>query len=187
MIFENYLGNKTAWKILRFMFEVPGRKYSRKEIKRYTKAGNFALSNSLNNLVIYNILIKEKKGKEDIYYLNFSNPFVILLKELFKEEKKLFRGMDASKIIFIAKTVEKIVGLFNPLEVYLFGSQVKGIATKESDYDFAVIVERKSKEVVKIVSKFPENIQIHLFDKREFEDKKDKLVNEIIKQGIKLV
>ena len=46
-MYENFLGNKTAWKILRVLSEARGKGVSIREIKNITKAGNFALSQVL--------------------------------------------------------------------------------------------------------------------------------------------
>ena len=43
MVYENFLGNKTAWKILRVLSEAPGKGLSINEIKKLTKAGNIGL------------------------------------------------------------------------------------------------------------------------------------------------
>ena len=59
---ENFLGNKTAWKILRILSEAPGKGVTRSEIKALTKAGNLALSNSLKELETYGII---KKGRKE--------------------------------------------------------------------------------------------------------------------------
>jgi len=59
-MYENFLGNKTAWKILRVLSEAPGKGLSINEIKKLTKAGNFALSKSLEQLEKYKILLSKK-------------------------------------------------------------------------------------------------------------------------------
>jgi hypothetical protein len=49
-MYENFLGNKTAWKILRVLSEAPRKGVSISEIKNITKAGNFAVSQALEQL-----------------------------------------------------------------------------------------------------------------------------------------
>jgi predicted transcriptional regulator len=63
-MYENFLGNKTAWKILRVLSEAPGKGVSTSEIKNITKAGNFALSQALEQLERYKILMSKKSWKE---------------------------------------------------------------------------------------------------------------------------
>jgi predicted transcriptional regulator len=63
-MYENFLGNKTAWKILKVLYEAPGKGVSISEIKNITKAGNFALSQALEQLEKYKILLSKKVGKK---------------------------------------------------------------------------------------------------------------------------
>ena len=85
---ENFLGNKTAWKILRILSEAPGKGVARSEIKALTKAGNLALSNSLKELETYGVIKKKKIGKKDIYWLNMANIFAKKILELFEIERE---------------------------------------------------------------------------------------------------
>jgi predicted nucleotidyltransferase len=75
-------------------------------------------------------------------------------------------------------------------KVILFGSRAKGTATEESDFDVCVIVkERNLKEEAKL-GKLPEKVQLHFFSEKEFEElkkKKDKLVEDILKDGTDLI
>jgi predicted nucleotidyltransferase len=188
-MYENFLGNKTAWKILRILTEAPGRGTERKEIKEITRAGNFALSNSLKELERYNILLKKKVGKKEIYWLNSANPIVQELIKLFELERVKLKNLQPSKTIFLAKIIDKI-SKFNPKSVSLFGSHAKGTATEESDFDLCVIVKGNKKDCLRKLSKLPENVEVHLFEEKEFEDlrkKKDPLVEEIIRDGIQLL
>jgi predicted nucleotidyltransferase len=187
-MYENFLGNKTAWKILRILSEAPGKGTERKEIKEITKAGNFALSNSLKELERYNILLKKKVGKKEIYWLNSANPIVQEIIKLFELERIKFKNLQPSKTIFLAKIIDEISKL-NPKSIILFGSHAKGTATEESDFDLCVVVKGSKKDYLKAVSKLPENIQLHIFEEREFEElkkKKDLLVEEINKDGIQI-
>ena len=190
MMYENFLGNKTAWKILRVLSEAPGRGTTRSEIKYITKAGNFALSQALKSLVKYQILLKKKLGKKEIYWLNVANPVVQEIIKLFEIERLELKNLQPSKIIFLAKVLDVIVENLSPESVILFGSHAKGTATEESDFDLCVIVkEKRAKQKVYLTS-LPENVQVHIFEKKEFEElrkKKDTLVEEILRDGIKLI
>jgi predicted nucleotidyltransferase len=72
----------------------------------------------------------------------------------------------------------------------LFGSYAKGTASEESDFDVCVIVkERNLKEEAKL-SKLPEKVQLHFFSEEEFEElkrEKDKIVEDILKDGIEII
>jgi predicted nucleotidyltransferase len=189
MMYENFLGNKTAWKILRILAEAPGRGTTRKEIKEITRAGNFALSNSLRELERHNILLKKKIGKKEIYWLNSANLIAQKIMELFEMERIKLKNLQPSKTIFLAKVVDEI-DKFNPKSVILFGSYAKGIATEESDFDLCVIVEKNKKDYLIKLSKLPENVQVHIFEEGEFEElkkKRDTLVEEIIRDGIQIL
>jgi len=188
-MYENFLGNKTAWKILRILAEAPGRGNERKEIKEITKAGNFALSNSLKELEMYNILLKKKIGKKEIYWLNSANPVVQEIMKLFELERIKLKNLQPSKTIFLAKITDEI-SKFNPKSIILFGSYAKGIAVEESDFDLCIIVKGNKKGYLRKLSKLPENVEVHLFEEKEFEElkkKKDPLVEEIIRDGIQLL
>jgi predicted nucleotidyltransferase len=111
------------------------------------------------------------------------------LLQLFELERVKFKSLQPSKIIFLAKIVEEISRI-NPIRIILFGSHAKGIATEESDFDVCVIVkERNLREEAKL-SKLSEKVQLHFFSEKEFEElgrKKDKLVEDILKDGIELI
>jgi predicted nucleotidyltransferase/DNA-binding HxlR family transcriptional regulator len=188
-MYENFLGNKTAWKILRVLSEAPGKGISSSEIKSITKAGNFALSQTLERLEKYKILMSKKIGKKKVYWINVANEISKILLQLFELERTKFKSLQPSKIIFLAKIVEEISRI-NPERIILFGSHAKGIATGESDFDVCVVVkERNLKEEAKL-SKLSEKVQLHFFSKKEFEElrkKKDKLIEDILKDGIELI
>ncbi len=189
MFYENYLGNKTAWKIIRVLAESPYRGTSREEIRKITKSGNYALSNALKLLKNYSIINSKKIGKKEVYWLNPNSEIVKGLIYLCELEKENLKGLSPSKIIFLSKVVEKIIEGMNPLKVVLFGSHAKGIATSQSDYDICVVVDKKKRTHFTTIAKLPENVEIHLFEKKEFielKKRKDPLVEEILKDGIDL-
>jgi predicted nucleotidyltransferase len=111
------------------------------------------------------------------------------LLQLFEIERIKFKNLQPSKIIFLAKVVDEISKI-NPIKVILFRTHAKGTATEESDFDICVIVkERNLKEEAKL-SKLPEKVQLHFFSEEEFEElkkKKDKLVEDILKDGIEII
>ena len=190
MIYENYLGNKTSWKILRLLSEAPGRGTSRSEIKEMTKAGNFALSKSLEELTRYGILLKKKIGKKEIYWLNSADPRVQELLKLFEIERTKLKNLKPSKVIFLSKVLDEINKKLSPESVILFGSHAKGTATEESDFDLCVIIKKITTKQRLMITSLPEKVQVHLFEKKEFEElkrRKDPLVEEILRDGVKLI
>lgn len=186
-MFEIYLGNKTAWKILRIFSEAPGKGLSREEIRKYTKSGNLALSSSLRKLEKFNILKKKKIGKANIYWVNSSNQFAKLLLDLFSTERENFKNIEPSKIIFLAPVIDELLKL-NPAKIFLFGSQVKGTATEESDFDICIVLKKKTKDIIKL--KLPQKIQLHIFDEKEFrelEKVKDPLIKDVLRDGVEII
>ncbi len=192
MLFEDYLGNKTAWKILRLLSEAPGRNVTRSEIRKLTKSGNFALSRALEALVHFKILNYKKQGKRHYYSINLINEYSRLLMDILKKEKSDFKGLRASRITHLAETVRKIIETIEIKKIILFGSHAKGTASEESDFDLCIITEKNVERNKKITlsNKLKENIQLHYFKEKEFEElkkKKDLMTEEIIRDGIELV
>lgn len=191
MLFENYLGNKTAWKILRVLTESPGRGVTREEIRKLAKAGNFALSNSLDELERFKIIERKKSGKKFYFWIAAGNEFADLLTRLFEAEKKKMKGIFPSKRIFIGKIVETVLKYTKPKKIILFGSQVKGTFSEESDYDICLIFDQvRTGYKIILAGKLPENVQTHYFSEKDFEElrkKGDKLVEEIIRDGVELL
>jgi predicted nucleotidyltransferase len=188
-MYENFLGNKTAWKILRVLAEAPGKGVSTSEIKSITKAGNFALSQALEQLEKYKILMSKKVGKKKVYWINLANEISKLLLQFFEIERVKFKNLHPSKIIFLAKTVEE-VSKIKPIKMILFGSHAKGIAREDSDFDICVIVKQRNLKEEAKLSRLPEKVQLHFFSEKEFDElrkKRDKLVEDILKDGIELI
>lgn len=189
-MFENYLGNKTAWKILRVLAEAPGRGVTREEIRKLTKAGNFALSNSLEELIAFDIVDVKKSGKY-YYWINPGNEFAHLLIRMLDTEKKKMKGIYPSKRIFLAKITEIILKHTKPKKIILFGSQAKGTYTGESDYDVCLIFEKlKAGDKIVLAGKLPDIIQVHYFSESDFENLRksgDALVEEVIRDGIEII
>jgi inorganic pyrophosphatase len=107
-MYENFLGNKTAWKILRVLSDAPGKDVSTSKIKNITKAGNFALSQALEQLERYKILMSKKVGKKKAYWINKASEISKILLRLFEIERVKFKNLQPSKIIFLAKVVDEI-------------------------------------------------------------------------------
>ena len=76
------------------------------------------------------------------------------------------------------------------LKAYLFGSYSKLIYKDTSDIDIALLdsMEKYSKIIGKLERKYGKRIEAHYFEKKEFyRNKKDPLVKDILKNGIRLV
>ena len=192
MLIEPILGYKSTWRILELLFETPRKMVSRMELFKHTLLGNAPLSEGLQRLTTSSILIKEKKGKKESYYLNMGNENVLLLRELWEKERKVLHYLDYDTKIIISEFLRQIdfVGIEN---IWLFGSHAKGTASVRSDIDIAVIFKERVAneiEIMKIVKlmqeKFEKEIQVHYFTLKNFTDK-DNVAKEIKREGISLL
>ena len=83
--------------------------------------------------------------------------------------------------------------LFKNCELYLFGSYSKLIYKDTSDIDIAVLTPKEFKKnminkiIKRLENKYKKNIELHFFERdRFYKNKKDPLVKDIIKNGVKL-
>ncbi|MBS3121366.1 nucleotidyltransferase domain-containing protein [Candidatus Woesearchaeota archaeon] len=193
MLIEPIFGYKSSWRILKLLFETPRKKVSRKELFEYTSLGNAPLSNGLNRLVKAGIIIKEKNGKKEFYYVNLDNEYTKLIKEIIEKEKKDIKFLDYDLYVILSEFLRMLLEVCDVDEVILFGSHAKGNASISSDIDIAVVFSddlsgeiEVTKIVKKLESKFEKIIQVHFFTAKTF-SKKSKLVNEIRRDGISLL
>lgn len=157
---ESILGYKSVWRILSLLFETPKKPISRKELFNHTKLGNAPLSNGLNRLVKSELIIKNKKGKKEFYYINENNEYVNLIKQLWEIEREKLRNLDYDIKIILSEFSRNV----DCESVYLFGSWAKGNATINSDIDLAVVGGNElliTKIVSEIEKKFSKKLQIH--------------------------
>lgn len=193
MLIEPILGYKSTWRVLKLLFETPRKLVSRKELFEYTKLGNAPLNSALYRLVISGLLIKEKKGKKEFYYVNADNPYSNFLKDVLENERKSMRCLDYNLHIILSEFLRMLLDATNIENVILFGSHAKGNASIASDIDLAVILKDNLSgeiEITRIVkeleAKFDRIIQIHFFTNKTY-SKKSKLADEIRRDGISLL
>ncbi len=92
----------------------------------------------------------------------------------------LMAEIQDQKIIIILEALKRE---FNPLRVFVFGSQATGNATKDSDYDFVVVVRkteksrienmRRARALVRQVAQV--SADIFVYDENEFNEYKNEL------------
>src|SRR3989344_523450 len=150
MLIETVLGYKSTWRILELLFETPRKVVSRKELFEHTLLGNAPLSEGLRRLTIANLLVKEKKGKKESYYLNLGNEKVITLQELWKKESKDLHYLDYDTKIILSETARQLVNISGLKDIILFGSYAKGTASVRSDVDIAIIFKEKITNEIEI-------------------------------------
>ena len=199
MLLDVCMGTRTSWKILFVLSEAPGKAISRKEIKALTKVGNKAVVKFLHLLEKFDMITSSKMGKTRYYKLNLSNPFVEQILVIIAVEKKELNNPDFVVLNVLREFVYELTNtnLENLHKVILFGSYAKRTYTIDSDIDVALILEEKNPndelmitEIIDRLNKrFKKEIQPHYYSAREFEElkKKDRLVQEIVKDGIALM
>jgi len=194
MLIEPLLGYKSTWRILDLLFETPRKLVSRVELFNFTKLGNSPLSRGLNRLVKSGIVILEKKGKKEFYYIDEKNEYAYLLMELWKKENRSLRNLPYEIKLVLSEFLRSLNDSCSQIDkIFLFGSQAKGTASINSDIDIALIFAENLNpeiQVTKIVhqleKQFKVKIQVHYFTSKSFSTK-NKLTEEIIVDGIRLV
>ncbi|MFW5846899.1 MAG: nucleotidyltransferase domain-containing protein [Nanoarchaeota archaeon] len=180
--------NKNLVKVLSVFATSPGSSLQRNKIQEFTGINNIILDKILARLLNSNILKKEKR----FYFLNLSNKnSKIVLDEVanyYHKAKDLPLKVYSLLIDIIFEMSE--IRYLN--ELYLFGSYSKLVYTEDSDIDFAIISERVNKKEVneiirKIQKRYNKKIEVHYFKKDFYKNKKDPLVKEILRDGVRLI
>jgi predicted nucleotidyltransferase len=190
MLIEPILGYKSTWRILSLLLETPRKPISRKELFINTKLGNAPLSNGLKKLMKANIIIQQKNGKKESYYINQDNKFSKLIFEIWKTEKEEVRQLDYDIKLILSEFTRAALDVSDVKKIILFGSWAKGTASINSDIDLALIFKDKilnELELTKVVNNlnnhYKKEIQLHCFTLKSFSFK-DKLTEEIKTDGI---
>lgn len=201
MILDVCLGTRTAWKILLLMSETPGKALTRKQIQEQTKIGNKVLVKFLMLLKKFDLIQETKLGRKYLYKMNMANPFAEQLINIIQLEKRqlnnIYFGTAAILREFVYE-ITNIAGFETIKKIILFGSVAKHTATISSDIDVAIILKEQNPKIElqitavcgKIESRFKRAIQPHYFAEKEFDElrkKKNKLVEEILRDGIVLM
>lgn len=195
MILDIALGSKAVWRILILLVGAPGKSLSRNEIREYTRLGNNPLSLSLRSLKKFKILSEKKIGKKYFYNLDLSGEFVSDIIKIIENERKNLNNLPFRFSLILREFTRKLLDASEPEAVILFGSVAKRTYREDSDIDVAVVVNNISTNeklniaefLEEIERRFKKKIQVHYFTEKEFSNKKDKLVLEILKDGIKIL
>lgn len=180
--------NKDIFEVLTIFSISPGSKFTRKELKEKTLFNNVNLDKVINILINSNLIKKEKR----LLYLDLdkAKSVIKLISDDYKELKELPLNVYFS-IINIVFSLSRIKNV----NAYLFGSYAKLIYKDKSDIDIAIVSDKikneEKKELEKLIRKlekrYKKNIEIHYFTKNFYKNKKDPLVNDILKNGIRLM
>lgn len=179
--------NKDACMILTVFSLSPGSRLSRNEIKRKTKLNNVNLDTSLNILMSAGLLAKDKR------FLRLDTEKYGQIKAIADDYKHLNKiPLDA---YFSALNIIHFLSRLRGIDAYLFGSYSKLIYNEKSDLDIAVISDKinnhEKKEISKLIRKtearYGRSIEAHYFGRNFYKNKKDPLVKEILRNGIKII
>ncbi len=177
------LFEKDIFKVLSLFGISPGSRFKRNEIKEKTLLYNVNLDKALNKLVNIDLLKKDK----NYYQINFENDIKDKILNLVIKEYKRLREIPF-KVYLLVIDLMGGISKNKKIEVYLFGSYAKLIYKENSDVDIAIIGKKLNEKFLnKLEDKYKLKIEIHYFNKNEFyKNKKDPLIKEIIKNGIKV-
>lgn len=185
----NPILDQNIFKILSLFSISPGSRFNRKDIKDKTLLNNIPLDRGLVRLRKTGIL--SKKG--NYYSLNFENDTAKTLIATLSKEYKRLKELPFDVYLVLADLVNEL-SIQKGAEAYLFGSYSKLVYKEGSDIDIAILVIQKfdkggfKRKVEKLGKTYKKNIELHFFDKIKFyKNKKDPLVKEIIKNGVRLV
>jgi len=184
----NILFDRDSFKILTLFSLSPGSRFKRNEIKQNININNVPLDYALLRLIRSNIL----KREGNLYSLNFENKE---MKEIVNiiERDHIYLKRIPIKIYFLILDLISDKILFKDCELYLFGSYSKLVYNDKSDIDIAILTSKDLKKdllnklIKKLEKRYNKAIEVHFFDKNKFyKNKKDPLVKDIIKNGVKL-
>ncbi len=104
--------------------------------------------------------------------------------------------MDKRKDKVVRQFVAVVRGTISPCRIILFGSRAKGVARKDSDYDFLLIspvftqweFEERGAKIYRLKREIPAAMDILCYTPAEFEQKKQMLgiVQEAVKRGVEV-
>jgi predicted nucleotidyltransferase len=173
-------------KVLTIFSLSPGSKFSRNELQEKTRMTNVNLDNALSVLYNSRMLLKEKR------MITFNIEYDKVLQTIAGEHNYLKNiPLDAYfSVIELLRNISKF-----RIEAYLFGSYSKLIYKDDSDIDIAIISDllgspqkkKISSFARKISARYGKDIEIHYFSKNFYKNKKDPLVADILRNGVKLI
>ncbi|MFZ3077544.1 MAG: nucleotidyltransferase domain-containing protein [Candidatus Aenigmatarchaeota archaeon] len=180
--------DSNAFKILAVMSLSRGSRFQRKELKERTRMNNVILDKSLQTLLNSGII-----KKEDRYFVfNLENRYAKQVSEMLLQQYRDLKDIPLN-VYFSITEIILFLSRFK-LEVYLFGSYAKLIFKETSDIDLTVIsdsINEHKKEISKFIQKierkYGKTIELHYFGSDFYKNKKDPIVNEILKNGVKLI
>ncbi len=183
-IFDN-----DAFRIMTVISLSKGSRFQRKELKERTCMNNVTLDKTLAVLLNSGIIARENR----YFFLNIGNEHAKEISEIIHRQYMQLREIPLNAYFSITDVVLYLSRLKNT-DVYLFGSYSKLVFRETSDIDIAIVsdsISENKKEIRKIVQKtekkYKKTVEIHYFGSGFYKNKKDPLVAEILRNGIKLI
>jgi predicted nucleotidyltransferase len=182
----NLIFDPNIFKVLSLFSISPGSKFRRKEIKEKTKLNNVPLDSVLLRAVNSGIIEK----KRNLYSVNFENEYAKQIISIINQQYRASKELPFDVYCLLIDISYLCSG--EAAETYLFGSYSKLIYRVDSDVDIAILDCPDKRQIEKKVQKlerlYKKKIELHFFEKSGFyKNKKDPLVADIIRNGIRIV
>ena len=160
-----------------------GARFNRKMIYEKTRLNNIPLDNALNRLVNLKILKKDKNLYGLDFYESEGKKIVGMISDEHKELKEIPLDVYYSIIDLL-----QLLSKERDISMYLFGSYSKLVYNNGSDIDIALISDNKIKvNTTKIEKKYGKEIEMHYFNNTFYKNKKDSIIADILRNGVKLL
>ena len=168
--------NGTALSIMAFYTSNLNASLYGRDLARKLKANQRTVQLSLNILEKEKIIKSKRNGKNKEFLLNRENPLtkqILIMAEIFKSYTTLSSNFELHQII--SDVIKHTNGV-----VLIYGSFIKGYATKESDLDILIIGRMDITEEETLKSKYSREIHTMFLNEREFVDGLKKKANFIL-------
>jgi len=175
--------NETSLRIMTFYTSNLSASLYGRELARKLKANQRTVQLSLNALEKEKIIKSRINGKNKEFLLNRENPLtkqVLIMVEIYKSYKTLSSNFELYQIV--SDLIKHTNGV-----VLIYGSFVKGYATKESDLDILIIGKMDITEEESLKNKYSREIHTMFLNEREFVDgfkKKANFILEVVENHI---
>lgn len=178
-----------AFRVMTVISLSRGSRFHRKELKERTAMNNVTIDKTLALLLNSGLIAKKNR----CFFLNLENEHAKEISEIILKQYRQLREIPLNAYFSITDLV-LYLSRFKNLDVYIFGSYSKLVFRETSDIDIAIISDstgENKKEIQKAVQKtekkYKKRIEIHYFGSGFYKNKKDPLVAEILRNGIKLI
>ncbi len=173
-----------CFKVLTIFGASPGSRFGRKELKGFTRLHNTPLDAALRRLLASGVLKREGR----LYEVNRENEEGKALVALAGREYRRLKELPFEAYFAVLDVTAALV----QHEMWLFGSYAKLVYRKGSDVDIAVLGEVEKNVLEKIITKTKKTyglvVEFHTFDRTRFyKNKRDPLVKEIFRNGVRLL